>query len=181
MNQKEAFDKIKDVVIDAYYISDTEGKILEYNRLFYSMFPRNVARKLKGKVLLDVMEIPVDIVSKVMEADSQIRLDEITAIVRESMEEYRFILSGIPLHDEESGEITGALILLRDVTDEAMVQTKYQEMLEREAMQRELIKDELHRRTVRLVEISKQYFELKERVRELQKGQLSPFMLKITE
>ena len=178
MNQKEAFNKIKDVVIDAYYISDTDGKIVEYNRLFYSMFPRNVARKLKGKNLAEIMEIPVNIVSKAMEANSQIRLDEITAIIRESAEEYRFILSAMPLKDEEENPI-GVLVILRDVTDEAMVQVKYQEMLERETMQRELIKDELHRRTERLIEISKQYFELKEKLRELQKGQLSPFMLKL--
>lgn len=177
MNQIEAFRVISEVVFDAYFLTDAEGKITEYNHMFRSLFPRALARKLKGKTLTEVMELPLDIVSETLAKRTHIRLDEIEARVQE-MEEYRFILSSIPLYDEAK-ELTGVLVLCRNVTDEAMVQLKYQEMLESEAKQRDILKDELKRRTESLINLGKKYFALKEKIRQRAKGQLSPYMYKL--
>jgi len=177
MDQREAFNLVSEVVFDAYFLTDENGLISEYNRMFYSLFPKSIARKLKGMRLNEVMQIPVDVVSETMKKKTHIRLDEIEAHVQD-MDEYRFIFSGIPLNDENNN-FSGVLVLMRNVTDEAMVQLKYQEMLETEAKARDLLKDELKNRTESLVQMSQKYFALKEKIRMRSKGQLSPFMYKV--
>ncbi|MBU1239551.1 PAS domain-containing protein, partial [Myxococcota bacterium] len=161
----------------AYFITDTEGKITKFNQMFYALFPKSVARKLNGKMLKEVMEIPMDIVTDTLVQRIHLRFDEVAANVPD-MQEYRFILSSIPLFDEEK-QLSGVLVLMRNVTDEATVQLKYQDMLESEAKQREILKDELTRRTESLVAISKKYFDLKEQMRQRTKGQLSPYIYQV--
>lgn len=178
MNQLDAFNLVSDIIIDAYFVTDKDGLITNYNRLFYSFFPRSMARKLKGIKLTDAMQIPVDIVHDTISQNRQVRLDEIGAVIPD-MGEFRFILSAIPLHNENE-EIFGCIVIMRNVTDEAMVQLKYQEMLDREAIERENLRDELNRRTERLIEISRKYYDLKASIKKRLKGQLSPFITKIT-
>ncbi len=177
MSQTHAFSQIKDVVIDAWCITDASGVITDYNRVFFSLFPRNVARKLKGLTLPEVLAMPVNIVAEAITQNRQVRFDEVVAAILETAEEFRFILSAIPLLDEAQN-LEGALVIMRNVTDEAMVQIKYQEMLEREARERELLKAELVRRTERLIQVSERYYELKAQIRKRAKGQVSPFKLK---
>lgn len=177
MNQIASFLEVKDVIIDAWCITDPNGAIIDYNRIFFSMFPRNIARRLKGLTLPDVVLLPIDIVREAIEQNQQVRFDEVVGSIIESQEEFRFILSAIPLRDDE--QLQGVLIILRNVTDEALVQIKYQEMLEREARERELLKTELERRTERLIHLAERYYELKAQVRKRAKGQVSPFKIKI--
>ncbi|MBU1219461.1 PAS domain-containing protein [Myxococcota bacterium] len=179
MNQFEAFEIINDIIIDSWFSTDAQGQITGYNRMFYSLFPRAIARKLKGIKLQDTMDISVDIVSEAITQKRQVRFDEINAVIPE-VGEFRFIMSAIPVTDE-GGQITGTVVIMRNVTDEAMVQVKYQEMLDREARERELLRDELNRRTESLIEISKKYFELRASIKKRLKGQLSPFILKINQ
>ena len=54
----------------------------------------------------------------------------------------RFILSAVPITDE-AGNHVGALEIQRNVTDEAVVQVKYQEMLETEARERERLANQV--------------------------------------
>ncbi|MBU1069782.1 PAS domain-containing protein [Myxococcota bacterium] len=178
MSQSAAFQEVKDVVIDAWFTTDPSGVIVDFNRVFFSLFPRNVARKLKGLTLSEIMSMPMDIVQEAVDQNRQVRFDEVVATILETQEEFRFILSAIPLFGEEKA-LEGTLVILRNVTDEAMVQIKYQEMLEREARERELLKAELVRRTERLIQISERYYELKAQIRKRAKGQVSPFKLKI--
>lgn len=144
----DMFKSFSDVIIDAYYTVDREGKILDYNRAFYALFPRNVARKLKGKRIREVMEIERDISQECVEAGRHVRLDEIMGTVKDSDEEIRMILSAIPIEDETE---TAALVILRNVTDEAAVQIKYQEMLETEARERERLMEKVRMRTEQLL------------------------------
>ncbi len=178
MSQAAAFQLVKDVVIDAWFTTDPNGVIVDFNRVFFSLFPRNIARKLKGVTLPEIMVMPMDIVGEAITQNRQVRFDEVVASILETQEEFRFILSAIPLFNDEQA-LEGTLVVLRNVTDEAMVQIKYQEMLEREARERELLKAELVRRTERLIQISERYYELKAQIRKRAKGQVSPFKLKM--
>ncbi len=178
MSQTTAFQEVKDVVIDAWFTTDTVGSIVDFNRVFFSLFPRNIARKLKGIKLPEIMSMPMDIVQETIVQNRQVRFDEVVASILETQEEFRFILSAIPLFNDEK-VLEGTLVIMRNVTDEAMVQIKYQEMLEREARERELLKAELVRRTERLIQVSERYYELKAQIRKRAKGQVSPFKLKI--
>ncbi len=150
------FKTIAPAIIDSYFVVDRELKIIEFNRAFYAMFPRQIARGLKGKKCFEVLELNVcanDCIAKrCWELSKHVRLDEITGTVIGDAEvsKMRFILSAIPITDA-NGIHVGALEIQRNVTVEANVQEKYQEMLENEAMERERLATQIRVRTKELL------------------------------
>ena len=169
MELLDAFKNISDVVIDAYFVSDAQGQIIEYNRAFFAMFPRQVARKLKGMPIGDAVLTERNVATECMESGRHVRLDEIPLRVTGGDEEYRVILSGIPLKDP-AGTVLGALVIIRNVTDEAMMQVKYQEMLETEARERERLNEQIKERTGSLVEANELLLDLQRELMEFKKG-----------
>jgi PAS domain S-box-containing protein len=169
MELLDAFKNISDVVIDAYFVVDKQGQILEYNRAFFAMFPRQVARKLKGMPIAEAVLTERNVALECMEAGRHVRLDEIPLQVSGSDESYRVIVSGIPLEDD-AGEVFGALVIIRNVTDEAMMQVKYQEMLETEARERERLSEQIKERTSALVETNDLLLDLQRELMDYKKG-----------
>ena len=45
----QQFKATSDVVIDSWFICDNDRNIVDYNRAFFSLFPRPEARQLKAK------------------------------------------------------------------------------------------------------------------------------------
>src|SRR5215470_6577590 len=124
------FKHTADAIIDSWFIVDHERNIVEFNRTFYGMLPRNVAREL------NICKEQC-IAHQCWRDHRQVRLDEIKGVVPGGDGgEMRFILSALPIYDD-AGNPIGALEIQRNVTDEATVQVKYQEMLESEARERE--------------------------------------------
>ncbi len=169
MELLDAFKNISDVVIDAFFVSDNQGQIIEYNRAFFAMFPRQIARKLKGMAIAEAVLTERNVAKECMEAGRHVRLDEIPLRVNGAEEEYRVILSGIPLKDP-SGSVLGALVIIRNVTDEAMMQVKYQEMLETEARERERLNEQIKERTGALVEANELLLDLQRELVDYKKG-----------
>ena len=151
----QQFKQMSDVVIDSWFICDHERNIVDYNRAFFSLFPRNVARGLKGKKCYDVLQYNICkdrcIAHQCWNDKKQVRLDEIDGRPQGGEKPLRFILSAIPILDEQ-GNAVGALETQRDVTDEAVVQVKYQEMLDNEARERERLVGQIRSRTKELLE-----------------------------
>jgi PAS domain S-box-containing protein len=164
----EAFKAISDVVIDAFVVVDKELGILDYNRAFFALFPRQVARKLKGMKISEAMHVERDVAKECIEAGRHVRLDEISVKMSGADDELRMILSGIPLRTDE--QVLGALVILRNVTDEAMIQVKYQEMLETEARERERLMEQMRERTSALVETNELLLNLQQELMEYKKG-----------
>lgn len=162
------FRLFSDVIVDAWYVADTEGHILEFNRAFYALFPKQVARKLKGATIQDLMEIERDVAQECLEAEHHVRLDEIVGKVKATGDEIRMILSGIPIRDGDN--IEGALVLLRNVTDEAVVQIKYQEMLETEARERQRLAERIEQRTRQLLHSNEALLNLQRELVNYKKG-----------
>ena len=81
----------------------------------------------------------------------------------------RFILSAIPILDE-SGNPVGALEIQRDVTDEAVVQVKYQEMLDNEARERERLASQIRSRTKELLETNQTLLRVQKELLAYKKG-----------
>lgn len=152
----QQFKTVAPAIVDSYFVVDTELKIVDFNRAFYAMLPRQIARGLKGKKCFEVLELNVcsdNCIAKQCWATSkQVRLDEITGTIIGDAEaaKMRFILSAVPITDA-SGAHIGALEIQRDVTVEANVQEKYQEMLENEAMERERLATLIRMRTKELL------------------------------
>lgn len=150
-----------DIIIDSYFIIDIEHNIVDFNRTFHSMLPRAVARKLKTMKCYEALVLDICkencIAKQCWKANRHVRLDEITGRVAGEGTDLRFILSAIPIRNER-GEIIGAMEMQRNVTDEALVQIKYQSQVDASAKAQRQLEEELHFRTRRLLEISRRLY-----------------------
>ncbi len=146
---------VGDAFIDSWFIVDAERNIVEFNRAFFSLLPRQLARGLKGKKCYEVLQLDICkdrcIAEQCWRDKSHVRLDEINGRPAQTEQPMRFVLSGIPIYDD-AGNPIGALEVQRNVTDEAVVQTKYQEMLDNEARERERLAGQIRARTKELLE-----------------------------
>jgi PAS domain S-box-containing protein len=170
----QQFKTISDVLIDSYFIVDSERNIVDFNRAFFAMLPRQVARGLKGKKCYDVLELNICkdacIAHQCWKDKKQVRLDEINGrIPNGDGAEMRFILSAVPIYDA-AGNAVGALEVQRNVTDEAMVQVKYQEMLETEARERERLAQQIRARTKELLDTNQMLLRVQKELLGYKKG-----------
>ncbi len=167
------FKQLSDVIIDSYFVCDSERNIVDFNRAFFSLLPRNIARGLKGKKCYEVLALNICqdrcIAQQCWNDKKQVRLDEIDGRPTGSEKPMRFILSAIPILDE-AGNPVGALEIQRDVTDEAVVQVKYQEMLDTEARERERLASQIRSRTKELLETNQTLLRLQKELLAYKKG-----------
>src|SRR5690349_10824383 len=95
----EQFKRVNNAIVDSYFIVDTERRIVDFNRAFYAMLPRQVARGLKGKKCYEVIELNIcksDCIAQQCWNDNRhVRLDEISGMILGDSEakQMRFILS----------------------------------------------------------------------------------------
>ena len=167
------FKQISEVMIDSWFICDNERNIVDFNRAFFSLLPRQVARGLKGKKCYDVLALNICrdrcIAQQCWSEKKQLRVDEIDGRPQGSEKNMRFILSAIPILDE-NGNPVGALEVQRDVTDEAVVQVKYQEMLDTEAQERERLAGQIRSRTKELIESNQTLLRVQKELLAYKKG-----------
>ena len=162
-----------DAFIDSWFVVDQERGIVDFNRAFFALLPRQVARGLKGKKCYEVLELSICkercIAEQCWKSRNHMRLDEIDGRPAQTDQPMRFLLSAIPIYDE-AGNTVGALEVQRNVTDEAMVQTKYQEMLEVEARERERLAAQIRTRTKELLEANQALLRVQKELIALKKG-----------
>lgn len=168
------FKQVSDVIIDSYFVVDAERNIVDFNRAFFSLLPRQVARGLKGKKCYEVLELNICkdacIAQQCWKDKRQVRLDEIKGRVPGGDDQdMRFILSAVPILDQ-AGNPVGALEIQRNVTDEAMVQVKYQEMLEHEARERERLAAQIRARTKELLDTNQSLLRVQKELLNYKKG-----------
>ncbi len=153
------------VIIDSYFIIDLEHNIIDFNRTFHSMLPRSVARNLKTKKCYEVLQLDIckeNCIAKQCWANNiHVRFDEINGQIAEENEKLRFILSAIPIRNEQ-GQIIGAMEVQRNVTDEALVQVKYQRQMDDSTLKQKNLQDELQNRTRRLLEVSRRLYKVQQ-------------------
>lgn len=171
----EEFKRTSSAIVDSYFVVDSDRNIVDFNRAFYAMLPRQVARGLKGKKCYDVIELNICkdkcIAQQCWESNRHVRLDEITGTVIGDAEgqQLRFILSAVPVTDDAGNQI-GAVEIQRNVTDEAVVQVKYQEMLETEARERERLATQIRARTKELLETNQRLLKTQKELLAYKKG-----------
>jgi PAS domain-containing protein len=169
------FKRVANAIVDSYFIVDTERRIVDFNRAFFALLPRQVARGLKGKKCYEVIELNIcekECIAKQCWADNRhVRLDEISGTINgdPDAKKLRFILSAVPITDEH-GTPVGALEIQRNVTDEAVVQVKYQEMLETEARERERLANQIRARTKELLETNQLLLKTQKELLAYKKG-----------
>ena len=167
------FRRVSTAIVDSYIIVDGERRIVEFNPAFFALLPRAIARGVKGKHCYDVLDLNIcanDCIAKKCWADNRsVRLDEISANIKGEGRKLRFIVSAVPITDD-SGKHIGALEIQRNVTDEAVVQVKYQEMLETEARERERLADQIRMRTKELLETNQLLLKTQKELLAYKKG-----------
>lgn len=168
------FKNVAPAIVDSYFVVDVERRIVDFNRAFYAMLPRSVARGLKGKHCFHVLELNICqencIAEQCWRNNRHVRLDEIIGKIAEGdSKDMRFILSAVPITDAQ-GNAIGALEIQRNVTDEAEVQVKYQEMLETEARERERLATQIRSRTKELLETNQLLLETQKELLAYKKG-----------
>ena len=167
------FKQHADVIIDSWFVCDAERNIVDFNRAFFSMLPRNVARGLKGKKCYEVLQLNICkdrcIAQQCWGEKKQVRLDEIDGHFAGQEKLQRFILSAVPILDDD-GTPVGALEMQRDVTDQADVQVKYQEMLDNEARERERLAGQIRSRTKELLDANQALLRAQRELRAIKKG-----------
>ena len=167
------FKRVNNAIVDSYFIVDTERRIVDFNRAFFALLPRAVARGLKGKRCYEVIELNIcktECIAQQCWADNRhVRLDEISGSVVGEAQKLRFILSAVPITDERGNHV-GALEIQRNVTDEAVVQVKYQEMLETEARERERLANQVRMRTKELLETNQLLLKTQKELLDYKKG-----------
>src|SRR5207302_2138999 len=106
------FKPFSDALIDSWFIVDADRNIVEFNRAFFSLLPRQVARGLKGKKCFDVMELDIckeRCIAELCWRDKrQVRLDEINGKPAQTEQPMRFVLSAMPIFDDAGNQV-GAL------------------------------------------------------------------------
>jgi PAS domain-containing protein len=171
----DQFKRVNNAIVDSYFVVDTDRRIVDFNRAFYAMLPRQVARGLKGKKCYEVIELNICksecIAQQCWNDNRHVRLDEISGQILGDNEakQMRFILSAVPITDE-AGSHVGALEIQRNVTDEAVVQVKYQEMLETEARERERLANQIRARTRELLETNQLLLKTQKELLAYKKG-----------
>ncbi len=169
------FKRVASALIDSYFVVDGERRIVDFNRAFFAMLPRHLARGLKGRHCYEVLELNIcksECIAEQCWTDNRhVRLDEITGTISGDplAKDYRFILSAVPITDEH-GTPVGALEIQRNVTDEAVVQVKYQEMLESEARERERLANQVRARTKELLETNQLLLKAQKELLAYKKG-----------
>ena len=175
MEMLEQIRALSDVIIDGYFVLDSERNILDFNQTFHSMLPRSVSRGLKGKRCYDVLNLEICkercIAKQCWAAGKHMRLDEISGRMASTDRRLTFILSSLPFFDPDGAPL-GALVIQRNVTDEVQVQTKYQEMLEQEKRERERLMHIIRSRTKDLLDTSQQLLTVQKELLEFRRGRI---------
>lgn len=167
------FKRMSSAIVDSFFVVDTERRIVDFNRAFFALLPRHQGRGLKGKHCYEVLELNICksecIAEQCWANNRHVRLDEISGSVVGDPKPLRFILSAVPITDEHGNHV-GALEIQRNVTDEAVVQGKYQEMLETEARERERLANQVRARTKELLETNQLLLKTQKELLAYKKG-----------
>jgi len=121
-----------EVFLDAYCVVDILNNVVDFNIAFTEMCGESFRKVLKVGNFCDLIKTefcPHQCPAKqIITSERSIRLDEITGESK-AFPRLRLIIGGIPIFSDEK-EIIGALLTIRDVSAEDVLQKKYLERKE---------------------------------------------------
>lgn len=164
--------QLQGAFLDPYVVVDLHRRICAFNRAFYALFPRRVARTLEGRPLHEVLSFRVrgdlfDLTRECLERAAPVRYDQIEGHGAEGAT-WTMIAAAAPLKEDAS--CVGALLVLRDVTDEVKIQAKYRSVVGEEEGVREGLEEVLARRSRELVEANEALNRLQQRLSRYERG-----------
>jgi hypothetical protein len=164
------------VFVDAYLVVDANRQVLDFNPHYRGFFSRAQARKLKGSRCCEYLQLGVCegggscLAKRCLSEGGPVRFDEIPAQIEGEERPRQVIASAAPLSEGEGAAPQAALILLRDVSDQAAVQRKYKEMLDTETRAKERLRDEIVRKTKELMDANMELNRVQKELLKFKKG-----------
>lgn len=172
-SREAAIEKIRAVaaaIVDPWFVVDEADKVIAYNDAFYGVFPPPVARKLSTKTCREVAEIPAcatdTCLRRACVAEGAMRLDEVEVKIAGAARQ--MILSAAPVSLGDG--VQGALIVLRDVSDEARVQREYQRLREQVTRLERELEERVAARTRDLLAANAELNRLERELARLRRG-----------
>ncbi|OIP30780.1 MAG: hypothetical protein AUK47_24080 [Deltaproteobacteria bacterium CG2_30_63_29] len=134
----EAIAAISRTFLDAAVLVDENRRVLHFNHQFFALFPKSLARRLEGQLIDDLLCLELggdgfDPISEALVSGSPRRYDEAKGLFTDGPT-LSLIVSATPLLNDSKP--WACLVLLRDVTDLADVQSKYRQLQAVEAQAR---------------------------------------------
>jgi PAS domain S-box-containing protein len=128
----EKFESQRELVrslLDAYLLLDANGRIVKFNQAFCTMLDLGPSEVRRAGGVSDLFSSAIHGSEKsgmtlVMEARDVVRIDEVNASRGHDGRAMRLTLGGCPYFDSR-GEFLGVLVLLRDLTAESNLHSKY--------------------------------------------------------
>lgn len=169
--------QVGSAIVDPYMVVDPELGIVDFNGAFHALFPRPVARRLKKMRCCEALGLDICqercIAREAIRRGQNVRYDEIVGTIRATGEEIRLIGSATVLAGAD-GRPVGALVIYRNVTDEAKVQSKYKSMLEEASRERQALMEDLAQRTSEMLEANERLTRIEESLGAFRKGLWEP-------
>ena len=123
------FETFAKVLLDAYILIDTQGRILKANQMLAQLTGMTTRQLLKVENMDAILSFWIDRVKlgfkELLEYDSIIRIDEVTGKVVGKEEAKNLLLGVHPFIDPATKEKLGVFVLMRDVTAETKLQDQY--------------------------------------------------------
>lgn len=125
-----SFDQFAKAALDAYVIVNPDGQVTRANQLFSHLTGVKIKKATRAGSLDEIITfnlngVPLPI-AKILTFDQPQRLDEVRASTH-SNDHINLIMAVYPLGDDKTGQSLGTLLLLRDVTAETDLQSKYKD------------------------------------------------------
>lgn len=119
------------VLLDAYVLLDTEGKIVKSNTMLSQLTGLKTRQLLKSENFDAVMSLALGDqrlgFKDFLALDAPSRYDEVRGKLKEKDEELNLILGAYPIVDPSSQNKLGVFLLIRDVTAETNLQGQYKD------------------------------------------------------
>lgn len=157
-------------IADPWFVVDPDDAVVAFNDAFHGLFPAAQARRLAGKRCKEIAQIPAcageGCLRRSCTADGPLRLDEVEVTLGGRARQ--MIVSAAPVPLGEAG--LGALIVLRDVGEEARVQREYQQLKEQVVRLERELEERVSARTRDLMAANAELTRLEREIARLKRG-----------
>jgi len=127
--------RIGPAMVDCYVVVDDAKKIVDFNRAFFAMLPREATRGLRGRQLGEVVTMKNgdngDVIEQCWKQKQPVRFNdfEIEIPCEDDDLELKVIISSIPVTRSDE-EVVGAFVVIRDMSERSDQQKKLHTKLE---------------------------------------------------
>ena len=131
LEQFEKFAHFSKVMLDAYVLIDSSGKVVKANQMFCQLVSVKMKALLKSTHIDDILSLSLNskkiTTDELMSNDIPYRMDEVAGEAINSGDMKNLIIGVYPFKNSTSDRKVGAFLLVRDVTAETNLQGQFKD------------------------------------------------------